>query len=419
MSRKLSEYLGVNNISFLATIRALEASTFSPGIDIKLSLEIENKTNQKIHELGFDSSDSTDEEIYAGLNHKFLSDADRIDAAINDFEDKGNLNSKIITNLKNITSDRNCFAIKHSVVKKQLQNLPPKVLLKKLGYRSVDSLIKREPVSVILSAALCLESETWKSHYYDMYKKLTPSDFEERKIEIFEPRKTKSWSNLSNELLELNRSTVMVSKELGGVIILPLPEKIRGLSTATLIFSLDGINSIRIHSVFCKLQQVKERVGEIICNVLLGKPDLLATVAGQEVPWHIIQKFYNRHIDKFPVEIFDPHVQSEDLGLLNIESILSAIGPGLDFWNGSEITAYKDFNEIVSFNIKDVCINALNETNFSSRSLEYFRESLWTELILRYISEESLEDSMVNQLDGKLIEGQDSEGLSLSPVFGF
>ena len=47
MSRKLSEYLGVNNIGFLATIRALEASTFSPGIDIKLSLEIENKTNQK------------------------------------------------------------------------------------------------------------------------------------------------------------------------------------------------------------------------------------------------------------------------------------------------------------------------------------------------------------------------------------
>jgi len=419
MSRKLSEYLGVNNIGFLATIRALENSTFSPGIDIKLSLDIENKSRQKIHDLGFDPMDSTNKEIYAGLKHKFLSDSDRIDSAINEFDGKGDLNSKIITNLKNITSDRNCFVIKHSVVKRQLQNVPPKILLKKLGYRSVDSLIKREPVSVILSAALCVESDTWKSHYYDMYKKLTPSDFEERKIEIFEPRKTKSWTILSNNLLDINQSTVMVSKELGGIVILPVTESVRGLSSATLIFALDGINSIRVHSVFCKLQQVKEKFGETICNVLLGNPDLLATVAGQEIPWHIIQKFYNRNIEKFPVEIFDPHIQSEDLGLLNIENILSSIGPGLGFWNGSEILASKELSEIVSFNIKDVCINAINNLDFKKRSLEYFREALWTELILRYISEQSLEESIANQLDDKLIEGQESDGLALSPVFGF
>ena len=419
MSRKLSEYLGVSNISFLGIIRALEASTFSPGIDIKLTLEIENKTKQKIHELSLDHLDSTNEEIYAGLTQKFLSDADRIESAINAFEINGNLNSKIITNLKNITSDRNCFVIKHSVVKKQLLNFPPKLLLRKLGYRSVDSLIKREPVAVILSAALCVESETWKNHYYDMYKKLTPSDFEERKIEIFEPRRTKSWINLSNELLKINQSTVMVSKELGGIVILPATESVRGLSSATLIFALDGINSIRVHSVFCKLQQVKEKFGETICNVLLGNPDMLATVAGQEIPWHIIQKFYNRNIDKFPIEIFDPHVQKEDLGLLSIENILGAIGPGLDFWIGSEIVASKNLDEIVSFNIKDVCINAINKINFNTRSVDNFRESLWTELILRYISEESLEESLVNQLDDKLIEGQESDGLSLSPVFGF
>ncbi len=419
MSRKLSEYLGVNNVSFLATIRALENSTFSPGIDIKLSLDIENKSRHKIRDLGFDPMDSTNQEIYAGLNHKFLSDSDRIDLAINQFDGNSNINSKIITNLKNITSDRNCFVLKHSVVKRQLQKVPPKILLKKLGYRSVDSIIKREPVAIILSAALCVESENWKSQYYEMYKKLTPSDFEERKIEIFEPRKTKSWSNLSNDLLNLNHSTVMVSKELGGVVILPLTETIRGLSSGTLIFALDGINSIRVHSVFSKLQQVKEKFGEIICNVLLGNPDLLASVAGQEIPWHIIQKFYNRNIEKFPVEIFDPHVQSEDLGLLNIENILSTIGPGLDFWDGSEIVASKDLSEVVSFNIKDVCINAVNNLDFKNRSLEYFRETLWTELILRYISEKSLEESIANQLDDKLIEGQDSEGLSLSPVFGF
>ena len=138
-----------------------------------------------------------------------------------------------------------------------------------------------------------------------------------------------------------------------------------------------------------------------------------------DIPWHIIQRFYNRYSEKFPIEIFEPHVQKEDIGLIDIGESLSMIHSSLEFWSNTDYLAFKDNLDIVSFNIKDVCINTLNMNSYNDRSLDYFRESLWSELILRYINQKNLEDSMVNQMDERLIEGQALDGSLSNPVFGF
>ena len=95
------------------------------------------------------------------------------------------------------------------------------------------------------------------------------------------------------------------------------------------------------------------------------------------------------------------------------------IHSSLEFWSNTDYLAFKDNLDIVSFNIKDVCINTLNMNSYNDRSLDYFRESLWSELILRYINQKNLEDSMVNQMDERLIEGQALDGSLSNPVFGF
>ena len=419
MSRKLAEYLGFMNAGFLYSVRLLESSSFNPGVDIKLILELESKSKDKITQLGLDSKDTSGEELYQELKARFIRDNKLIEAKLKDGDPDQSINSLIVSNLKEVIDQRKCFAIKHSIVKKQLKLVPPKVLLKKLGYRSVDSMLKREPAAVILSSALLVESVAWKHAYFNLYKNLTPSDFEERKVELFEPRSTKKWQALSAELSEKSHSTVLLSQELGGLVMLPLPNDLDGLTSATLIFALEKINMIRIHSVFCKIQQVKDNFGEIMANASMGKIDSLALIAGQDIPWHIIQRFYNRYSEKFPIEIFEPHVQKEDIGLIDIGESLSMIHSSLEFWSNTDYLAFKDNLDIVSFNIKDVCINTLNMNSYNDRSLDYFRESLWSELILRYINQKNLEDSMVNQMDERLIEGQALDGSLSNPVFGF
>jgi len=73
----------------------------------------------------------------------------------------------------------------------------------------------------------------------------------------------------------------------------------------------------------------------------------------------------------------------------------------------------------ISFNIKDVAINAVNNRAYKDRTVDYFRESVWSEMLLRYISQSSLEESMVNQMDSKLLEGQEGGGFMLDPSLEF
>ena len=419
MSRSLAEYLGVSNSSFLYNIRLLEKASSDPSVDIKLALEIDSNSKSLIARLGLDPSDTTSEELYEDLKTRFHRDNILVQKRMNEIDENASPSSIIAVNLKDLTSDKDCFALKHTVVKRQLKSVPPKMLLKKLGYRSIGSMLKRESSAVILSSALLIESETWKQQYYDLYKKITPSDFETRKIEIFEPRKTKNWQNLSEILVNKTNSTVLASKELGGIIILPMPKNVNSLILTTLVFALDQINQIRIHSVFCKLSQVKDSFGQIIASASEGKTEHLALLAGQDIPWHIIQKFYDRFTEKFPIEIFEPHVQKENINLINIEETLSRIHASLEFWIGSSNCAYKDKTEVVSFNIKDVAINAVNNRTYKDRTVDYFRESVWSEMLLRYISQSSLEESMVNQMDIKLLEGQEGGGFMLDPSLEF
>ena len=250
---------------------------------------------------------------------------------------------------------------------------------------------------------MAVESEQWKNQYYDLYKNLNPGDFEETPIKVLEPKATIRWQALAREISQSSNTTVISSRELGGVIILPLPENVDGLVMTSIIFALDAINELRIHSVFCKLQQVKDNFGEIIANASRGKTESLALIAGQDVPWHLIQKFYNRFQDKFPIELFEPHVQKEDIGLINIEETLSRVHPSLDFWMGTEYLAYKDKLDITSFNLKDVAINSINNLAYKDRCNSHFRDSLWIELMLRYISQSNLEQSILDQVDQKLI----------------
>ena len=417
MSRTLAEYLGVSNASFLSNIRQLESAASDPGLDIKLALEIASNSSNLIARSGLDPSDTTNEEVYLDLNNRFLRDDKLIQEKMKELDSKSTYESIITYNLKDLIADKNCFALKHSTVKRHLKKNPPKNLLKKLGYRSLDSLLKREALATVLACALLIESNSWRNQYYDNYKKLTPSDFESRKIEILQPRTTKNWTALSKEILSTINSTVISSKELGGIIILPIDTTIDGLISSTIIFALDQINQIRIFSVFAKIHQVRENFGTIIADASQGKTESLALIAGQNIPWHIIQKFYDRFEEKFPVEIFEPHVQVEDTSLINIEDAMSKIHASLEYFLNSSCCAVKDKLEVVSFNIKDVAVNALNKKPYSERCNDYFRESLWSELILRYISQSSLEESLNTQMDNKLLEGQTSTGY-LNPAFG-
>ncbi len=71
--------------------------------------------------------------------------------------------------------------LKASVAKRFLKKKPPKAAMKRLGYRSLESMFKHETAGQLYAAALICGSESWQRTFRDQYAKLTPSDFEIKK----------------------------------------------------------------------------------------------------------------------------------------------------------------------------------------------------------------------------------------------
>ena len=416
MSRMLAELLGVGEISFHLNIEQLEKASGRPSADIRLTTEIIQNTKRKIKGLGLDPDDTTPRELYEMLVERLRGDNDRLESALIHQKENNKITSRSLAQtLEALSIPKNCFAIKHSVAKKILKKVPPTLTLKQLGYRSLDSLLKRESATAVFLSAKLIESPNWQRKVAEQYKHLKPSDFETRKIEIYSP-KTQRWEQLSSELSKKERSTVAICKELGGLIILPLPLDMPGSTLATLALSLYAINDIRIHSAFSKLQLVKPNFGEIIANTMVGDVKALALVAGLPLPWHIIQKHYSRLSHSYPLELFEPHIYKEDLQLIGVEEVLSYLEPTLDFWQGTNYLGFSDKGQAVSLNLTDVAINSCNKFVFDQRITTYFREELWAELILKYLQQAELEQTLVQQLDAELIGDQNEAELLLSMV---
>src|SRR2546423_1816593 len=63
-------------------------------------------------------------------------------------------------------------------------NMLPKNVMKQLGYKSIDSLLKRENMGELFAALRFAESPTWLNKFIEGYSSLGSGDFETRQINV-------------------------------------------------------------------------------------------------------------------------------------------------------------------------------------------------------------------------------------------
>jgi hypothetical protein len=154
MSRILSDLLGAKEPLFTQTLQELESASNSSGIDINLATEIDQKGQAKIRELGLDPSDTSSKELYHALqgltarHDMFLSQIMGVDDPMNVEE----VLSKVTNMINRLPLTRTAWVLKHAAARKLLKEMPPKKVMKQLGYRSVDSMLKRENIAELFGA---------------------------------------------------------------------------------------------------------------------------------------------------------------------------------------------------------------------------------------------------------------------------
>jgi|SRR5579859_3839904 len=406
MTRFLSTALGAREPGFSQGIRALERAAGQPNADIRLTSELMQQLRAKIAALGLDPNDTTGPELYSALAERLKRDEATVRGALGIAADA--TGEDILRHVQQFLAKhrmpKSCFALKTSVAKRLLKKKIPKLAMKQLGYRSADSMLKHEPVAALYAAALITEPLAWQKSFRDQYVKLSPGDFETRDIAVVLP-KTKRWQALARQYVNQTRHNLLSFPELGAVVALPIEQNLDGLAIATLLLILEEMNGIRAHSSYAKLQQVKPDFGKIIQQSSVSEPYTSAQLAGQPVPWRMIQRYYARFQDAYHPEIFEPHVQADDLAWYNGEEALAALEPSLAFWQDTQFLGLlHDDGTIVSCNLLDVALNYCNHLPFAQRVVHFVRDNLWHELMMRYLNQENLEAAVHRQLSAELEE---------------
>jgi hypothetical protein len=405
MSRALSELVGASEPMFSIILRDLERASGHHGVDVQFTGEIIRKGRMKVKELGLDPADTTGPELYHGLINmlklhegfiakrigvEYPSDVDEVMTCIKYAIDR-------------IQIPKNAWVLKHSVARKLLKAVPPKKVMKYLNYRSVDSMLKREPITEIYGAIRFLETQAWQDKFLAKYKSLKPSDFENRDIEIVRLDAEK-WSKATNEYVLKNRHNITHLKELGVIVMMPMPVKyMQGVTLAVMPIVLHYLNEIRLYTTYLKMQQVRPDFGDIVTTTLIEDPHDHALISSKPIHWRVIQRYYGSKDADHP-EVFEPHVLPEDLYWRGAEEILYKFEPALHFWHEMDYVGMMFPEGPVSFNLMDVAVSYVNNLPYEYRSVGRMRESLERELFVRYLGQPTLEHQVLRQLDNKMIE---------------
>jgi len=409
MTRFIGTSLELDHHDWHLLRNQLESANGHPVHDIHLSSEINIATRHKLRQLGLDPNDTTAEELYHVLQAKFHSDDQKLQRklqtlAVTYHSLSANVADGMIHALKELPEAKRCYSIKMPVMKNLIKQQAPKKTMKKLGYRSLSAMFKHESAINLITACWLIEDTSWRQKLVERYKKLTPSDFENRSI-IIQSVNYKRWLNLEDEVVEETKNNILAFKELGAIIILPLPKSApKGSVTASMVIALEALNDIRTLSSYLKLLQVKGKFGETVKEAILHEPSMHSGLAEAKIPWSIVQRYYANFEQHFNQAVFEPHLSIEDLVWHPIEESLCAIESQLDFWRSTSTLASSHLHQPISFNIHDVALNACNRHPMNSQITKYFKKSLWQEMLLRYFSHHHLEEAVTTKLQPQIAE---------------
>lgn len=406
MAKILRDLLDATEPVFSLSLQQLERASGHHGTDARLIGDISEKMRTAVEYIGLDPADSTDREVYAAMLAQIERDNLRVTKLIGG-TDPDDVTANVPLMVKAVEGmglDRSCWVLKRSVAKRLLATMPPEKLMKHLGYRSVESMLKHEPIDEVYTAIRFSEGPEWLNSFDELFKSVTPSDFETRDISIVIMDHDK-YVDLAEHFVEKKLHNITHTKEMGVIVVVPMRvDRMKGITLKSLPLMFHYINEIRLYSAFFKLKQVNKNFGETVVETLIADPGNAAQMVGQHVHWRVIQRYFGKMKDESHPEAFEPHVHPEDLHWRKAEENLAQLDPKMKFWCDLDYVArLAEDGQPLTFNMMDVSLAYSNSEPYASRYVYHFRESLWNEIFMRYMGHKNLEDSILKQLDNDMI----------------
>lgn len=408
MAKFLSDLLDAEEPIFTQALHQLEEVSGRSGADAKLIGDITAMAHENLRQLGLVPAAATGEEVYHALLGRVESDIKRLVRIIGADESRSEevkyLVPFMVEAANKVKFNRTVFVIKREKAKDLLRQMPPKQLMKKLGYDDIEKMFEGEDFDEIYTALRFSEGPEWLIQYNELFKQVTPEDYEERDLRIVQMDHDK-YVDLASHFVQKKLHNVTHTKEMGIIVVVPMhARKMRGLVLKTLPLLFHYMNEVKLYSTFFKLKSKKPNFGKTVVETLIADPGTGSQMAGKRVHWRVIQRYLGKHKeDSIDSVAFEPHVQPEDLHWRRAEDLLFQLDPELEFWKDRDYVALNYDGFPVAFNLFDVSFAYSNRESYAGRYAYHFRESLWNEIFVRYMGFKNLANQVLEQLDNDMI----------------
>lgn len=400
MSKTLSLSLEAEEPAFSQRLSEWERKSGQPSHDVRLVSDISNKVKQSIKLSDLDEYDTTPKELYYSLLHRVKQDNDVIAGiiGINSQDSPHTSIEKIVKWVSKLELQKELWVIKNSVVKSYLKKRPPKLLMKSLGFRSVDSMLKRCDPSDLIGIASIVEKHDWLEKLHNNYSNLQPKDFHEEKatIHIIEPEKIKK---LRDNGLRTTR-IITPCYETGVIVLLTPIQRFQNDVLTITVTLLETIADMRRRSAYLRLISTHTDFGKKVS--LMSSHGLKhASENYHGLHWNPL----HRHLvgnEEFISNLEQPHLSHLDLMTHNTPDVLAQYDPRFDFWKNQDHVIYAlDGHQPVSLHLADVSINASNQVDFENSAKLYAQHRLHEKLWGAYLDHETIRQQIIGSYLGE------------------
>ncbi len=401
----IGKFLQAKEPLFDHTLHQLEELTKRRGADVRLAAEIAEKAARRTKQLGL-AHNATGPELYEALIAKVHEHDDHLAKAIGgtDPSDLAQMIPLIVRAAEQAPLPKDGWFLREDKARAMLRRKPPEAIMERLGHHLVSHLLDTEDISELFLALRFAESPEWLNDFNQLYRDLTPADFELRQIRVV-PFAASKWGDIAEHFIQKKRHNITHSKEMGAIAVMPMTQaRMTGVTLKVLPLLCHYYNEIRLYSSFFKLMQAKQNFGEIVVNTLIADPAHVRLTGQGPIHWRVIQRYFGKLTTEVHPEIFEPHVQPEDLHWRRAEEVLYEIDPELEFWRDLDYVAVLKGEETLTFNLMDISLGYSNATGYEGRYLYHFREALWNEVFARYLGQKALEEQLLGKLDNALIK---------------
>ncbi|MEX2014313.1 MAG: hypothetical protein WD885_00050 [Candidatus Saccharimonadales bacterium] len=263
--------------------------------------------------------------------------------------------------------------------------------MKILGFRSVDSLLKREPAIQTLVLAKMIEGVGWQENYINQAGAMTNSDFDEQKINfnIISPSRLVS---LKKSKIDLRR-VVFSSEESADIIIAPPGWRFEGDVMFYFDTIINHINGIISRSAFYRFKGLQPDFFETLKDIR-ENGFKKASFINWPIRWSAVMHSIQHHGNRRLAQRLDLNVPAHELFGLSAEREMQRFG----VWEKG--FAYGDkTGSIMSTHLSDAIINAINKNDFENSYNEFGKNRLSDELFSRYLAHYEVIDDIFREDD--------------------